>query len=366
VSSKSGGGSRSKRDDKRDDRGEKRERSRRGRGRSSDRGERASSESEAPSQAPDTADDGGDPLRAAYGVLTTALEALRDDGRHPVRDSDVKRRMLEVREGFDEGELGFPKFSRFLQQAADDGVVGLEKQDGGNYEVSLLDGAAGAVEAPAAPEAEEPEAEPTAESDATPEPEAEEAPRGPVVRELRPEDVVDPDAPGRRLGPRGGTTRRRGGDDDPPPLLPGQSGGAEESGAASETDAAAGGGDAGAPADSDGANVDVRELGLPTDSTAQLRYLTNSYKGVGKKTADALVESFGEDLFAVLHTQPDRVRSVVPAGRAEALLEAWREDFARRTTGGGGAPGGNDEGNSRGGGRGRGRRGRRGRGGRNG
>ena len=173
---------------------------------------------------------------------------------------------------------------------------------------------------------------------------------------------MDPDAPGRRLGPRGGTTRRRGAEDDPPPLLPGQSGAAapadDAEASASDVEAAQAGDDAQAASPAD---VDVRELGLPTDAKAQLRYLANSYRGVGKKTAEALVESFGEDLFSVLHTAPERVREIMPAGRADALLEAWREDFARRT--GTAQPTTEDSGSSRGG-RGRGRRGRRGRGGR--
>ena len=40
---------------------------------------------------------------------------------------------------------------------------------------------------------------------------------------------------------------------------------------------------------------------LPTDGPALVRYLTNSYKGVGKKTAERLVEEFGSGLFEVLH-----------------------------------------------------------------
>ncbi|NNK64893.1 MAG: NYN domain-containing protein, partial [Gemmatimonadetes bacterium] len=340
----SGGGARGRRDD----RSEKRDRPRRdrssGRGRDDSRsrgGDRSPTTASRDEEPSPSSDDGTDPLTAAYGVLTTALEALKSDGRHPVRDSDVKRRMLEVQKGFDEGELGFPKFSRFLQQASDDGVIGLQKQEGGNYEVSLADASAAPAPSRHVPD-EADEADESVVDAATTEPETMDSeaptdespgaapPKGPVVRELRPEDVVDPDAPGRRLGPRGGTTRRRGDDDAPPPLLPGQAGGTTEPEAAyaapeDEND------DAGAS----GAEVDVRELGLPTDADAQLRYLTNSYRGVGKKTAEALVEAFGEDLFSVLHTQPERVRSVVPAARAEALLEAWREDLARRA---GGAP----------------------------
>ncbi len=359
-----GGGGRSRRDDKR----ERPRKERSSRSRSSD--SRSSSKSD-PSDTPaPEAAVGGEPLQTAYGLLTRALEALRDDGRHPVRDSDVKRKMLEFDRDFDEGELGFPKFSRFLQQADEDAVIELEKQEGGNYEVALGEG--GGASTPVAAPAEDttddsvetepaddvgsPSATGPATSEAEASVEAAVAPTsGPVVRELRPEDVIDPDAPGRRLGPRGGTTRRRGSDDDPPPLLPGQAG------APSSGDDAAPTGSAAPPSSDAGAtavrDVDVRELGLPTDPESQLRYLANSYRGVGKKTAEALVEHLGEDLFSVLQDDPDRVRTIVPAGRADALLEAWAEDYARRSAGSSDADGG------RAGGR-KPRRGRRGRGGR--
>lgn len=348
----SGGGGRSRRDDRKDDRKEdRRSRSRdrsSGRGRDEGRGRSApeADEGEAVQAPPES---GGDPLQDAYALLVRSLEALRDDGRHPVRDSDVKRRMLEFDGSFDEGELGFPKFSRFLQQADEHDVIALRKEEGGNYQVSLPEGGAAPETTRTAPaEAhDEPEADTSA-----PAPDVREsAPSGPVVRELRPEDVIEADAPGRRLGPRGGTTRRRD-DDAPPPLLPGQAGGAAAAPSREEAP------EAEASAEGPSGPVDIDALGLPTDAEAQLRYLSNSYRGVGKKTAEALVENFGENLFQVLHADPERVRSVVPPGRAEAVLDAWQEDLARRSGDAGG------DGDGRNGGRGRGRRGRRGRGGR--
>ena len=380
-SSSGGGGGRSRRDDKRDrsDR-PRRERSSRGRSSESRGSTKAVDEAPATEATAVAATNEGDPLQSAYALLVRALEALRDDGRHPVRDSDVKRKMLEFDRGFDEGELGFAKFSRFLQQADEHGVVGLEKQDGGNYEVSL--GSTSPAEATKSadaddetPEADEPqasEAPETAGSDAegaeidttsVDEVQAEAAPApetsAPIVRELRPEDVIDPDAPGRRLGPRGGTTRRRGADDEPPPLLPGQAGGAEAGGDEREPEVHSD--QTGPPASSDRPSIDVRDMGLPTDPDAQLRYLTNSYRGVGKKTAEALVENLGEELFSVLHSDPDRIRTIVPPGRADALLEAWAGDYARRSSG---SPESDSDGEKSGGRRPR--RGRRGRGGRSG
>ncbi len=405
---KTAGGSRStrsERSERGDRRGRGRERDRsNGRGREPRRGPEGEGEAvdiaaEAPAEVDETATlpsrDGG------YSLLTRTLEALRDDGRHPVRDSDVKRRMLELDASFDEGELGFPKFSRFLQQAEADAVITLQRGEGGNYEVGLVDGtgAAPSRDHGTDPEPREtadapPEAEAqTVRPDASPEREA--ALSGPVVRELRPEDVVDPDAPGRRLGPRGGTTRRRD-DDAPPPLLPGQAGGeaavtpkAESAPAARSTSKKDSGrkrahkpapkaetAPAPVPDGTEGGPLDLEALGLPTDNESRLHYLSNSWRGVGKKTAELLVDHFGEEVFTVLQNEPDRVRAIMPAGRAERVIEAWGEDYARRVAQIEGAEaasgsasasrsGGGSEGKE-GGGRNRNRRGgRRGRGGRN-
>jgi hypothetical protein len=61
-----------------------------------------------------------------------------------------------------------------------------------------------------------------------------------------------------------------------------------------------------------------------------IRYLANSYKGVGQKTAESLVAEFGQGLYAVLQKEPERIGSLIPAGRAEKLLAAWRTDIDRR------------------------------------
>ena len=44
--------------------------------------------------------------------------------------------MLEKERKFDEAALGFSKFSRFLRQAHDEGIVDLERGPEGNYLVS--------------------------------------------------------------------------------------------------------------------------------------------------------------------------------------------------------------------------------------
>jgi hypothetical protein len=76
--------------------------------------------------------------------------------------------------------------------------------------------------------------------------------------------------------------------------------------------------------------LDAAELGLPTDGPALVRYLANSYKGVGQKTAETLVKEFGTDLYRVMRDLPERLTPVIPAKRAEQLLRGWRADYARR------------------------------------
>ncbi len=84
-----------------------------------------------------------DRLRGAYGLLSSVTAELARPGA-PVRDSEVKRRMLEQERKFDEAALGFSKFSRFLRQAHDEGIIDLERGPEGNYLISPIGGAAGA------------------------------------------------------------------------------------------------------------------------------------------------------------------------------------------------------------------------------
>ena len=230
-----------------------------------------------------------EPLRSAYDLMVRCLQSLKDAGKDSARDSDVKRKMLEVNRAFDEGELGFGKFSRFLQQAEEHGVISLEKTAMGNYRVSLAD------------------------SGAT-------SPRSAPTQDASSQPVPTQDVPSRvgggsagRLGPRGGSGGRK--EKDGPMLLKGQIVGK-----------------AGGSPDrlSAGARIDVGGLGLPTNERAIVSYLTNSYGGVGTKTAESLVEAFGADVFRVFETEPARVAQIVPR-RAPQVLAEWRADFERRS-----------------------------------
>ena len=76
----------------------------------------------------------------AIGILTGTIERLGRDGREAVRDSDVKRRILESHPDFDEGALGFPKFSKFLSEAESRGAIVIKRTENGSSEIALPDG----------------------------------------------------------------------------------------------------------------------------------------------------------------------------------------------------------------------------------
>ena len=238
-----------------------------------------------------------EPLRSAYDLMLRCLQNLKEMGKDSARDSDVKRKMLAADAGFDEGELGFGKFSRFLLQAEEHGVISLEKTAMGNYRVSLADSAAGGSRSVPADPAGEAGVWPAA--SATPATEGASTGGGAGFAG--------------RLGPRGGSGGRREGEG--PVLFEGQIVGK-----------------AGGTRDrfSVGARIDAGELGLPTSERAIVSYLTNSYGGVGKKTAESLVEAFGADIFVVFETEPGRVAEIVPR-RAHQVLAEWKADFARRS-----------------------------------
>ncbi len=288
-----------------------------------------------------------DPLQEAYALLRAALEDLRTAGRESVRDSDVKRKILQKDRSFDEAELGFPKFSKFLAQAVEHGIIEAERTDRGNFQVRLTSSSPDGAAATSKPAIESisavaPDSTPGTATESTPQPES----GDPMIVEVRPSDLGDL---GLRLGPRRGSTRRRGADDQPL-LLEGQAFGTSSPAADALAESAS------APVDEtpDAAEIDLDSLGLPSDPDAIVRYLTHRYKGVGDKTADTLVGRFGSDLFRTMRDDPAAISVAVPPARAEKLLDAWRADYKRRTSG-------ESDGGPNKGGRG-GRRGGRGRG----
>ena len=77
--------------------------------------------------------------------------------------------------------------------------------------------------------------------------------------------------------------------------------------------------------------LDVKALGLPTTPGSIKSYFAHRYKGVGIKTAERLVEDFGPEIFHVLQREPERIRKVLPKSRADSVLTAWAGDYGRRS-----------------------------------
>jgi uncharacterized protein (TIGR00288 family) len=431
------------------------------------RGSRSEPRAQKPAPQPKTRERRSEDLKHGYDLLQKAIQALIDGPGGAARDSDIKRQMLEIESGWDESELGFTKFSRFLRQAHDAEVIDLQRTSEGYHEARLPSGVGssgpkrehrgssdsaegqGRSETRPAPDAgrarqrQEPATQATAPAEDRAKPEDTAEPKAEAARpEPRPEPKKEeapveagggeqpaeapeaeapkaeapkteaPEAPkaeapkteapkaeapkaetekagGRRSGPYG-RRGRRGQADGPPPLLPGQVVGGS---AASSPGVGAGDGGTAAPTPEAGQatapepepeekpeqepeardtatppepapqpeaesapveeaaedageapeapvepEFDPDELGLPTDEGAVIRYLSNSYQGVGQKTAEVLIETFGASrVFNGLNSQPDRVREVLGSGRrTDILLDAWARDYRRRTSAGNG------------------------------
>jgi uncharacterized protein (TIGR00288 family) len=324
-------------------------------------------------------------LRAAYELMVRAIRDLADAEGDAVRDSDVKRRMLAIQDNFDESELGFAKFSLFLKQADEHEVIELTRGDNGIYEVKVRKGAdalpasdAGKTAPDRSRDARKEAPKSTA---AAPTPDASEGSDG---RRLRPrlsarrrgssdepppflegqavavsgssssKEVeaapaqADP-APSSEAGEgqqekapsrRGRTPRGRGsragaeaGDAQEPAAEKAPRGGrgkAKDAPAAGKPAGRAAKPEEKATAKPSRPASDLPQLGLPSDAESIRQYLMNSYKGVGQKTADTLIEAHEDNLFEVMESQPDMIRSLLPAARAEKLLEQWVDDVARR------------------------------------
>jgi uncharacterized protein (TIGR00288 family) len=325
--------------------------------------------------------DGGNGISEAYSLLRRAVSELTKKSGPAVRDSDVKRRMLELQPGWDESTVGFSKFSRFLRQAHDAQVVTLRKGENGISDVMLGDGGVhveedrggrgrgrdrdredrGGRERSGAAPAPRSEEQPAAATPAAATPAAAAAPTGRAAAEVK--DTTPPKAvPVQPMGIRRGS-RGRGAPSGPPPLLEGQAVGTPSKAASADsrparddvapaakdeaaTAPAKGAGRKGAkkaaggkpaasgaaPSSSGGSRrFDAAAFNLPTNGDAVTTYLSTNYKGIGPKTVEPLVAKVGpEGVFDALENKPDLVRDLVPGARGERLLELWADDIAFR------------------------------------
>lgn len=272
---------------------------------------------------------GADPLADAYALLRRALPDISPDNSW-TRDSDVKRRMLDLDRSFDEAGLGFSKFSKFLTQAHEHEVVRIRRNEAGNFVVRLprserarRDDAASAVSGEVGGTSTGP-----AERAAGPTPAAADGSRGTAPEEAKADSAtaaVDEAASAEPAAAESPAAKKGG---RRTPRSPRQRMWRQSQRARERDRKERAGEDGRADAKPE---FDPARLGLPTDASAVQRYLANRYRGVGQKTAERLIEAFGDRVFHVLHDSLDKVEGVLPRNRTAKLVEAWEEDFARRS-----------------------------------
>jgi len=301
-------------------------------------------------------------VEEAVGRMASRGDVMRSDR--------LKQVIMELAPGFDERSLGFKNFSKFLVEAANKGLVNIERGANGQYKVAPRGGAPVAAESRGTAASESPGNDEQQRARGRRGSQARRTPaerpardarkkaaavstQAPVVRE--PAAGSDP-APALRLLVRavkeiGGNDGSAARDSDVKRKMLAIERGfnesafgfgkfskfllyAEEQGAI-ELKRGKGGsfGIVVAPraAESATAGFDARALGLPTTESSIKSYLAHRYKGVGVKTAERLVDHFGASVFEVMQDQPERVRQVLFKARAESVLAAWAGDYKRRS-----------------------------------
>ncbi|MFQ5747141.1 MAG: NYN domain-containing protein [Gemmatimonadota bacterium] len=282
-------------------------------------------------------------LRAAYDLLRRVVGSLASRSDGSVRDSEVKRRMLEGDERFDEGTLGFRKFSSFLRQAHDEEVIDLVRDPAGHY---LISPAAGAGETG-------PSAGPGKKGRARTGSEREERRGGSRARRSRaqtPPDAAEAaesvgggpgaeaptaEAEGASAGEPAGATERvtpgaekTASADVPPATAPRRTLGRYRRGSRGRSGPAARGtGLSPAPSET-AAGRDATPAGPTPAADDLVDRMSRTYPGVGRRTAERLVQEFGDRLLEVIDTHPERLSSVLPEHRARAVIEGRKAEKA--------------------------------------
>ncbi|MEL6269762.1 MAG: ATP-dependent RecD-like DNA helicase [Chloroflexota bacterium] len=71
---------------------------------------------------------------------------------------------------------------------------------------------------------------------------------------------------------------------------------------------------------------------LPSSERGITRYIADAVAGIGPKTAERIVNHFGEETLNVLNRTPEKVHEVpgIKEKQADALIKTWRENVAER------------------------------------
>ncbi len=339
-----------------------------------------------------------DRLRTAYSLLQGVVGDLAT-GKEAVRDSEIKRQMLKRDPQFDEATLGFRKFSRFLRQAHDEGIINLEQGAEGNYLLSPIAGSASptptseaditqqqpaseprerssgrrgrggrgrsrsgagrdsseshptpetevvapeAEVAAPAPEVTAPEAEAAAPEPEVTAPEAEVAAPEPEVTAPEAEvaatapeptePVIEPEAPvvesTPKAKPRAGLGRGRSGSRGRSPRKPSSTPPSSSPAAPVAAPVSKDREEQKASPPKEKVKPRARSERAPSSPSktaakyrSQIDQMSKAYPSVGRRTAERLFEEFGDELLAVIDTQPERIKAILPEHRARAVID---------------------------------------------
>ena len=221
--------------------------------------------------------EGGGGPPDAWQLVGDAVKKMVSRG-DVMRSDRLKQVIMELSPDFSERNLGFKKFSKFLVEAANKGLLEIERADNGQHTISPPAARRGGQKS----SGREERAAANGRSRRS---------RGRRARTKQP--------------PRAETRQPPKAETKQPPKV--------------ESPPARGRGE-----------LDPKALGLPTSESSIKSYLANRYKGVGDKTAERIVSHFGKDTFRVVHQESERVRSILPRSRADAVLAAWAGDYERR------------------------------------
>ena len=65
---------------------------------------------------------------------------------------------------------------------------------------------------------------------------------------------------------------------------------------------------------------------LAGDQADMVERMARGYQGVGRRTAERLVEEFGDRVLDVIDNEPGRIEAVLPRGRAQAVIDGRRAE----------------------------------------
>src|SRR5437764_1421295 len=88
--------------------------------------------------------------RLLQSEIIRGIEAVKQMTAHNdvMRSDRLKQVMQEIDPGFDEKDVGYSRFSKFVLEAAHKGLINLTKLDNGQYEIGLGPGVPGAAAQP--------------------------------------------------------------------------------------------------------------------------------------------------------------------------------------------------------------------------